>query len=240
MSTTISLSLEVIRHCRSDEETLEAFLTVSSSITSISKLLLHHINWRHKLILVESLINDWTFVENSSRDIMLKYARIGRLGSRIFCCFGCASCGFLLSPLFVNFDLLWASEDRIYNKTSERRLLLATYCVFGNYTSVAYGFVKALQTLQILVMCISHCGNDGFFFDLTMHVCGQFEILRVEFSEIDNKELFNHNRLNILLKRHHYLIYLAHHLQNAFSLVILSQILMSVILLCIEGTFYFK
>jgi len=200
------------------------------------------VNWRHKLILVESLINDWTFVENSySRDIMLKYARIGRLGAWIFFSFGCASCVFLFSPLiFFNFHLLWSSEDQIYNKTSERRLLLAAYCVFGNYTSIAYGFIEVLQIFQILVNCISHCGNDGFFFDLTMHVCGQFEILRVEFSEIDSKELLNRNRLGILLKKHHRLIYLAHHLEKAFSLVILSQLLMSVILLCVEGIFYFN
>jgi len=73
-----------------------------------------------------------------------------------------------------------------------------------------------------------------------MHVCGQFEILRVKFSEIDNKELLNRNRLGILLKKHHHLIYLAHHLEKAFSLVILSQLLMSVILLCVEGIFYFN
>lgn len=221
---------------------MEAFLSASSSVTSISKLLLHRVNWRHKLILVESIINDWTFVKTPySRDIMLKYARIGKLGSSIFFYFGCASCVFLFSPLiFANFDLLWSSEEQIYNKTSERRLLLAAYCVFGSYTSFAYGFIEVLQTLQILVNCISQCGNDGFFFDLTMHVCGQFEVLRVDFSEIDNKEFLSRNRLGILLKRHHRLIYLAHHLQKAFSLVILSQLLMSVILLCVEGTFYFK
>lgn len=234
--------MEVIRHCRGYEDALDAFLSASSSITSISKLLLHRVNWRHKLILVESIINDWTFVKTPySRDIMLKYARIGKLGSSVFFYFGCASCVYLFSPLiFANFDLLWSSEEQIYNKTSERRLFLAAYCIFGSYTSFAYGFIEVLQILQILVNCISQCGNDGFFFDLTMHVCGQFKILRVDFSEIDNKEFVNRNRLGILLKRHHRLIYLAHHLQKAFSLVILSQLLMSVILLCVEGTLYFK
>lgn len=242
MSATITLSLEVIHHCRGPEDALDAFLSTSTSVTSISKLLLHRVNWRHKLILVESIINDWTFVENSySRDIMLKYARIGRLGSLVFFYFGCASVLFLFSPLiFANFNLLWTSEEQFYNKTSERKLLLAAYCVFGSYTSFAYGFIEVLQTLQIFVNCISQCGNDGFFFDLTMHVCGQFEVLKLDFSRIDSKELLSRNRLNILLKKHYRLIHLAHHLQKAFSLVILSQLLMSVILLCVEGIFYFK
>ncbi|XP_067210045.1 odorant receptor 22c-like [Linepithema humile] len=236
MSATISLSLEVIRHCRGHEDALDAFLSASSSVISISKLLLHRINWKHKLILVESIIYDWTFVTNShSRDIMLKYSRIGRFGSVIFLYLGCASVVFLFSSfIFANLDLSWISEVENYNKTSEKRLLLAAYCVFGNYTSFTYGLIEVLQALQILVNCISQCGNDGFFFDLTMHVCGQFEVLRMDFAEMSD-EYFSRDKFVILIKRHHRLIYLAHHLHKAFNLVIFSQLLMSVMLLCIEG-----
>lgn len=173
---------------------------------------------------------------------MLKYARTSRFGSLIFLYLGCASYVFLFLPfIFVNLNLSWISlEKQAYNKTSERRLLLATYCVFETYTSFAYGFVEVLQALQILVNCISQCENDGFFFNLTMHVCGQFEVLRMDFAEINSEQSFSHNKLGILLKRHHRLINLAHHLQNAYSLVILSQLLMSVMLLRVEGNFYFK
>ncbi|XP_029670905.1 odorant receptor 10a-like [Formica exsecta] len=238
LTATISLSLEVIRHCHGYEDAFDAFLSASSSVISMSKLLLHRVNWRDKLILVQAIIHDWTFVENPhSRDIMLKYARTGRFGSLIFFYLGCASCVFLFSPfIFANLDLSWISlEKQTYNKTNERRLLLAAYCVFETYTSFAYGFVEVLQALQILVNCISQCGNDGFFFDLTMHVCGQFEVLRTDFAEISSEQSLSHNKLGILLKRHHRLISLAHHLQKAYSLVILSQLLMSVMLLCVEG-----
>ncbi|XP_029172350.1 odorant receptor 13a-like [Nylanderia fulva] len=170
MTATVSLSLEVIRHCHGFEDAFDAFLSASSSVISISKLLLHRVNWRDKLILVQAIIHDWTSVKNPhTRDIMLKYAR------------------------------------------------------------------TVLQMLQVLVNCISQCGNDGFFFQLTMHVCGQFEVLRMNFTDIISKQSLSHNKLGILLKRHHRLIDLAHHLQEAYSLVILSQLLMSVLLLCIEG-----
>ncbi|KAF3054269.1 Odorant receptor 064 [Nylanderia fulva] len=238
MTATVSLSLEVIRHCHGYEDAFDAFLSASSSVISISKLLLHRVTWRHKLILVQAIIHDWTFVKTPrSRDIMLKYARTGRFGSLVFFYLGCASCVFLFSSLiFANFDLPWISlEKETYNQTSERRLLLAAYCVFETYTFFAYFFIEVLQTLQILVNCISQCGNDGFFFDLTMHVCGQFEVLRMDFIEINNKQSLSHNKLSILLKKHHRLIDLAHNLQKAYSLVILSQLLMSVMLLCVEG-----
>lgn len=242
MSATISLSLELIRHCRGHEDTLDAFLSASTSVVSMSKLLLHRVNWKHKLVLVESIIHDWTFVKNPySHDIMLKYARRGRFGSMTFLYLGCASCVFLFSsPILADVDIPWISEKEIYNKTKERRLLLATYCVFGSYTSFAYSLIEVLQTLQILVNCISQCGNDGFFFDVTMHVCGQFEVLRTDFTELNCHESLYHNKLGILLKEHHRLIYLAHNLEKAFSLVILSQLCMSVTLLCVEGTFYLK
>ncbi|KAL6262775.1 hypothetical protein P5V15_005565 [Pogonomyrmex californicus] len=196
LSATISLSLEVIRHCRGHEDALDAFLSASTSVISMSKLLLHRVNWKHKLILVESIIYDWTSVNNSySRNIMLKYVRRSRLGTLVFFYFGCASCVFLFSPfIYANFDLLWTSEEQIFNKTSERRLLLAAYCVFGSYTSLTYGFVEILQTLQILV-----------------------NFLRMNFSEIDDKVFFSRNKFDVLLKKHRRLIYLAHHLQKAFS-----------------------
>lgn len=241
LSATITLSLEVIRHCKDHEDTLNAFLSASSSVISISKLLLHRLNWRRKLILVESIIHDWTYVkDSSSRDIMLKYANRGRLGSMVFLSLGCASCVFLFAQLVLgDMKMPWDDhEEQLYNKTHERRLLLAAYCVFSTYTSFTYGLVEILQSLQILVNCISQCGNDGFFFGLTMHVCGQFEILRTDFAALDCYEkLLCRAQLIKLLKRHHRLIVMAHHLKMAFNMVILAQVFMSVMLLCVEGEF---
>ncbi|XP_072760015.1 odorant receptor 10a-like [Anoplolepis gracilipes] len=238
MSTTVSLSLEVIRHCNGYEDTLYAFMSVSFSVSSISKLLMHRVNWKDKLILVQAIIHDWTLVEHPpSRDIMLKYARTGRFGFLIFSYLGCAYCVFpYLSFIFANFDLPWISlENQTYNKTSEKRLLFPTYCVFETNTSFTYGLVQVLQTVQLFVNCVSIVGNDAFFFDLTMHVCGQFEVLRLEFAEISSKQSLSRKKLGILLKRHHRLIDLAYHLEKAYSLVILPQLLMSVMLICVEG-----
>ncbi|EFN89549.1 hypothetical protein EAI_00728 [Harpegnathos saltator] len=221
----ISLSLEVIRHCKDYEDVLNAFLSAFSSVISISKLLLHRLNWRHKLILVESIVHDWTFVKDaSSRDIMLKYARKGRLGAMVFLSLGCASCVFLFSSLLLSdIKMPWDDEEeQIYNKTHEKKLLLAAYCVFSTYTSFAYGLVEILQSLQIFVNCISQCGNDGFFFTLTMHTCGQFEVLRMDFAAVSCEGLLYRAQLDNLLKRHHRLIRMAHHLKGAFDTVILA------------------
>lgn len=243
MSTTITLVMEVIRHCHGHEDALDAFLIASSSVISISKLLLHRVNWRQKLLLVEAIIHDWTYVKEScSRDIMLKYARKGKLVSSTLFYLGCISCVFIASTIVpVNIGLPWIIEKQVYNKMHERKLILAAYCIFGNYTSryiVAYGLIEVLQMLQVLVNCVSQCSNDGFFFGLTMHVCGQFEILKINFAEINADKIYYRAKLDLLLKRHCHLIYLADTLEKAFTFVILTQLFMSVILLCIEGRSY--
>ncbi|XP_011140434.1 odorant receptor 22c-like [Harpegnathos saltator] len=237
MSTAVTLSLEVIRHCKGHEDALNAFLTGSSSIVSISKLLLHRVNWRYKLLLVEAVVHDWTSVKDPySRDIMLKYARIGRFGALVFLYLGLASLVYFASVLvFSNVHLPWISEWLMHNRTGERKLALAAYCVFGKYLSSAYVLIGALQLLQVFVDCMSHCGNDGFFFDLTMHVCGQLEILRTSFTEMNGDEILLRDKLDALLKRHRQLICLAYYLEKAFNMVILAQVLMSVILVCVEG-----
>lgn len=222
---------------------MDAFLLGSSSIISMVKLLLHRVYWRQKFILMESVIRDWTYVKNShSRDIMLKYARIGRLGSSIFSYFGCASVvSFVSIVVLANINLPWISEKQIFNETYEKKLMLAAYCVFGKYTSsFAYCAIVALQFVQIVVNGISQCGNDGFFFDLTMHMCGQFAILRMNFNELGCEEFSYRRKLAILLKRHYHLICLSHYLERAFTMIILAQLLMSVLVLCVEGRCYFK
>ncbi|XP_077266957.1 odorant receptor Or2-like [Temnothorax americanus] len=235
-STSITMSLEMIRHCNGHEDAMDAFVQGSSSISSVVKLLLHRVYWRQKFILVKSVIHDWTYVKNShSCDIMIKYARIGKLGSSIFFYFGCGSFIFLVSTVvFANIDL--SSEKQIFNETYQRKLILTAYCVFGKYTSsFAYCAIGALQFVQFVVNVIAQCGNDGFFFDLTMHMCGQFAILQMNFTELGCEEFSYRTKLATLLKRHYQLMYLSHYLEKTFTLVILAQVFMSVLVLCVEG-----
>jgi len=234
--------IEMIRHCNGHEDAMDAFPLGLSSIASVVKLLLHRIYWKQKAILVESIVHDWTYVKNShSRDIMLKYARIGRLGTSIFFYFCCASIASrIFIVVFSNINLPWNSEKQIFNETYERKLMIAAYCVFGKYTSAFSNYaIKALQFVQLVVNVISQCGNDAFFFDLTMHMCGQFAILRKNFNALSCNE-FSYRQLDILLKKHYHLICLSHYLENAFTLVILVQVLMSILLLCVEGDYHSK
>jgi len=242
MSTLITMSLEMIRRCNGHEDAMDAFLVGTSSIISMIKLLMHRVYWKQKSVLVKSVIHDWTYEKNAhSRDIMLKYARIGRIGSSIFfyfCCASVASRIFIIT--FSNINLPWTSGKQIFNVTYEKKMILSAYCVFGKYTSsFAYCAIEVLQFVQLVVNTISQCGNDGLFFDLTMHMCGQFAILQMNFNALGCDEFPCRSKLDVLLKRHYHLICLSHYLERAFTLVILAQVLMSVLVLCIEGSYYY-
>lgn len=117
---------------------------------------------------------------------------------------------------------------------------MATYCVFGPLSSVHQVWVLVVQAAQIFVNAIAHCGNDGFFFCLTMHLCGQFEVLKMNLAEIEIGKYEHNGRMRILVRRHCRLVVLADDLEQTFNMVMLVQLLMSALLLCVEGLCRFQ
>lgn len=87
----------------------------------------------------------------------------------------------------------------------------------------------------MFVNVVGHCGNDVFFFSLTMHLCGQFEVLKTKLSEIEIEKSDYRKKIGSLVQRHCRLVLLADDLERSFNVVILVQLLMSILLLCIEG-----
>lgn len=112
---------------------------------------------------------------------------------------------------------------------------LATYCVFGPLPLMRQACVLALQAAHIFVNAVAHCGNDGFFFSLTMHLCGQFEVLKMCLAEIEIGQSAHRERIGMLVKQHCRLVVLANNLEQSFNMIMLVQLLMSALLLCMEG-----
>ncbi|XP_060825153.1 odorant receptor 47a-like [Bombus pascuorum] len=112
---------------------------------------------------------------------------------------------------------------------------IATYCVFGSLPLLQQICVLILQATHIFVNAVAHCANDGLFFSLTMHLCGQFEILKMNFTKFELQEFGYHKKLQFLVKRHCQLLMLANDLEQTFNMIILVQLLMSALLICIEG-----
>lgn len=117
----------------------------------------------------------------------------------------------------------------------EMNYFLASYCVFGSLPLLQQICVLILQAMHIFVNAVAHCANDGLFFSLTMHLCGQFEVLKMNFNKFELQQFGCHKRLRFLVKRHCQLLMLANDLEQTFNMIILVQLLMSALLICVEG-----
>ncbi|XP_014605632.1 PREDICTED: uncharacterized protein LOC106787618 [Polistes canadensis] len=211
MSTIISLSLEVYLHCVDLDDTMDAFLMDLSSVVSISKLLLTRINCQYTLSLVSSIVKDLSFLEDSDqREIVMK-------------------------TLPLHYILPFNSNINESSNTKSTIYFLSTYCVFEDQSGLWRTGILILQAMQIFVNATSHCGNDGFFFGIAMYLCGQFEVLKMNFANLKCKNNRSNQKFDTLVRRHCHLIRLADNLEEAFNMIILIQLLMSALLLCVEG-----
>lgn len=211
-----------------------------SSVVSLSKLVVVRLTWRYTYILVTSLIDDWSVSRDKRQQkIMMRYTNLGRIVSLTMLYLGYAS-GVSFLFMAVPFDSLipWLNVSKASdNGTLVPTYFLATYCVFGSLSTIAHVCVLLLQMAQIFVNATSHCGNDGFFFGLAMHLCGQFEMLEMDFADVGVEARACKTKLRKLIGKHCRLIILADSLEHAFNMAILAQLLMSVLLLCVEGSY---
>nr|XP_033206041.1 odorant receptor 22c-like [Bombus vancouverensis nearcticus] len=243
ISTIYSLSLEVYRHCLDIDDTMDAFVMDLSSIVSLAKLFIMRRNSKHAYVLINSVLKDWSAVDDSRHeDIMTKYYKRGRIVSLTILYLGYASgLSFIVKALpfgeILPFKMFQNSANSSANLKGslEMNYFLASYCVFGSLPLLQQICVLILQAMHIFVNAVAHCANDGLFFSLTMHLCGQFEVLKMNFTKFELQQFGYHKKLRFLVKRHCQLLMLANDLEQTFNMIILVQLLMSALLICVEG-----
>lgn len=76
------------------------------------------------------------------------------------------------------------------------------------------------------------------FLNITLHLCGQAEILKTKFIDFDVTRPNVTERFITLIKRHSYLIKLARQLSDTINFVLLIQLFIISIQLCIMGEYY--
>lgn len=97
-----------------------------------------------------------------------------------------------------------------------------------------------MQIMQASLVVISECACDSFFFSITMHLCGQLELLRIQFTEISKKhyeEKRHGNVLRPLVKRHCQLIALTKNIEDAFNINILLRLVIISVVIAASGIY---
>ncbi|XP_050484276.1 odorant receptor 9a-like [Bombus huntii] len=75
-------------------------------------------------------------------------------------------------------------------------------------------------------------GSDSLFFGITFHLCGQIEILKLDFKRLKIESERTREHFNVLTRRHIYLINLANMLIDTISSILAMQLFTSCILIC--------
>lgn len=81
-------------------------------------------------------------------------------------------------------------------------------------------------------------GNDSLFLAITLHICGQYELLKIEYTNfgIENENI--NKDFTKLTTRHCYLIRHTKLLVDAVSVVLLMQLLISCLLISVIGKYF--
>lgn len=98
-----------------------------------------------------------------------------------------------------------------------------------------------MQILQSFILYVAECASDSFFFAITMHLCGQFELLRIRFVELVGRKTNDRNHYRSILgswiRRHYKLITLAKNIEDTFNLNILIRLLITTVVTAVSGIY---
>ncbi|KYN00617.1 Putative odorant receptor 9a [Cyphomyrmex costatus] len=128
---------------------------------------------------------------------------------------------------------------RIYarNLTNNYSSALNDYLMIKNakHRAIMRKHASTGRILCCFLMCFSYFSNDSMFFNITLHMCGQVEVLKAKFIDFDVTRPQVYKRFIMLIKRHSYLIRLARELANTISFILLIQLSILSLQLCIVG-----
>ncbi|XP_044010382.1 uncharacterized protein LOC122854036, partial [Aphidius gifuensis] len=185
--TIIQLPLAVIfiiniltyENCGSVSDNVGALSLIVTAPLAIFKVVMPWVQRDNLDIIVKSAVNDWSeIIDNSSKKIMMKYAKIGRnvLIIELVGAYMTVIPGIIAKyPSDVEF------LSRNVNDTTLpliRNIPIGPSCwvslVIPHYQYLIY---YIYVTIHILVLAGAYVGGDIFIFGIAMHVCGQFENL---------------------------------------------------------------
>ncbi|XP_019883248.1 odorant receptor 13a-like isoform X2 [Camponotus floridanus] len=230
-------SMEMYMGCNNVERNIDCLLLICCGILGVLKTTWFRINANNLIINFNSAINDYQTINNiKERDIMKKHAFIGRILCFFFLTIAyCSGLTYTLIPS-LNCDkgnqINITNEDMQYNRPSRDLEYLIGISNLPTYIYIIY---SVIENIVLILATTANLGNDALFLNITLHVCGQVNILRIRFIKFDVTSPRICDRFNELIQRHHYVIMLARELADLINFILLIELFIISILLCIMG-----
>jgi len=211
----------------SSEDPIDTYVVLANAILAIVKLILLRLQRSTLSINIYSAIQDWCSIKSArSRDIMIHHARTARI----------ISLSLFYSGFFA-FTLYILKLLPFVNGTNERTFYLPTSCLFKSVSSLQYVLITFYQVVQLFITYAGNCCTEGIFVGITLHLCGQLELLMIDFRRIDqhSEKCKRGNIVKELVLKHRQLLRLTETIEDSYNMIILTQTLTSAILICVTG-----
>lgn len=228
----ITLIMEVYLACENSlEDPIDTYVVTASAILVIVKIALLRLRRSTLSSTISSALQDWGSVEDPrSRDIMIRRARTARtISLSLF------YSGFFAFMLYMLRLLLL----KYATSADERTFYLPTSCLFQSVSDIEYLLITVYQVVQLFITTTGNCCTEGIFVGVTLHLCGQLELLTIDLRRIDRRKHERKGDSNIeeLVLRHRRLLRFTETIEDSYNAIILIQILTSAILICVTGKF---
>ncbi|XP_076375597.1 uncharacterized protein LOC143258930 [Megalopta genalis] len=219
------------------EKSMDTLIMIVCGVLSLWKILWFRMRPKGLVANFLSALKDYNeLVDQEKKVIVRRHARMGRIAwcSVIFSSYiGCTVITML--PMLQEEE---KPEVEDYNVT---RADLLNYPLPSEYTLDLLDLPASLypvcyigEMIVLLVISTGNLGSDSLLYGIIFHVCGQTELLKLEFSrcfEVDEKEA----RVDALITRHQELLKLSEDLNDTFSPIVLVQLFSSCVMICLNG-----
>ncbi|XP_067210042.1 odorant receptor 10-like isoform X1 [Linepithema humile] len=228
--------MQINIHCGNMYGKIDALMIGFCCIPAVVKHSMFRIYAENMTRNYSSAISDYCAIDTKEkRTVMRQHAFLGRM---IF--YFVVAVAFTTSVGLIMTPVIEYSNNGQVNASTNKPIAkypVPSDCTWGqlDVSTGMYLLLFVVQCIQITIGSSAYVGNDSLFLTITLHVCGQMELLGIEFRKFAVETKNIKMDLLKLTTRHCYLLSHAQQLADAISVILLTQLFCSSILICIIG-----
>ncbi|XP_394081.6 odorant receptor 65a isoform X2 [Apis mellifera] len=229
------LQVELYLDRSNAENNLDALVLINGGILAVAKVMCFHIRPLGLISNFTSAVKDYNELNSEeNRVIVRRHAYMGRVA-----CASLIFCSYVGSTLFMTVPMLAGDEEEVINVTEESAIKYPmpseNTLTLINMPEKMYFVIFIVEYLMLLLTSTGNLGSDSLFFGIAFHLCGQVEILRLEYNKLSNENERATKDIILLTKRHIYLLKLSDMLNETISSILIVQLFSSCVLICTTG-----
>ncbi|XP_003696135.1 odorant receptor 2a-like [Apis florea] len=231
----VILQVELYLDRSNAENNLEAVLLINCAILAVAKVMGFRVRSIGLVSNFISAVKDYNELNSEeNRVIVRRHAYMGRVACAIL-----IFCSYAGSTLIMTMPMLAGDEEEVINVTKESAIKYPmpseNTLTLMNMPENMYFVIFIVEYLMLLLTSTGNLGSDSLFLGIAFHLCGQVEILRLEYNKLSNENERTRKHITLLTKRHIYLLKLSNMLNETISSILVVQLFLSCVLICTTG-----